>query len=248
MRPIAIAICDDEEFFVDQLYSLVSTYINESRLEAGVEKYLDVELLCEQILSGDKSYDLIFLDIDMPKLSGMAAAKKLRDGGYEGIICFVTSLHNYALEAYKVEALGYVTKPAQYREVYRLVEKAIVQIHYQIHRAEAEKRYLEVKVHKNDIKVDMENILYVEKRRNQSVIHMENGEVVCYEALNSLFHRLNQDKFCYCHQGFVVNFDKIMEVTPTFIALGEGRTVPVSRRHQGRLKERLLCKIRGDKV
>ena len=89
----------------------------------------------------------------------------------------------------------------------------------------------------------MDNILYIEKRRNQSVIHLEDGETVCYESLKNLFDRLNQNKFCYSHQGFVVNFDKIKEVLPTYIALGDGREVPVSRRYQKELKDRHMDTI-----
>ncbi|MBQ7925823.1 MAG: response regulator transcription factor [Lachnospiraceae bacterium] len=243
MKNISVAICDDEEFFRDSLYSLVTACMNENKYTFSIERYTDGEMLLEDVASGDKEYDLFFLDIDMPKMSGMDVAKRLRQKGANGIICFVTSHDRYALDAYKVEALGYVIKPAQYVDVKKLVEKAVIQIFHQYDIKEAEKRFLEINTQKGKTLVDMQNILYIEKRRNQSVIHLEAGEVVCYESLKSLYDRLNQSVFCYAHQGYVVNFDKIKEVLPTFIALGEGREVPVSRKYQKELSERHMNMI-----
>lgn len=244
MKTINVALCDDEEVFLDMIYSLVMACMNENKYNFTVTKYLDSKQLLSDIQAGSVEYDLLFLDIDMPEMSGIDVARKLREGRYDGIICFVTSHNRYALEAYGVEALGYIMKPAQYVDVKKLVEKAVIQIFYRFDVQEAEKRFLEINTQSGKKVITMDNILYIEKRRNQSVVHLEDGEVVCYESLKSLFDRLNQSKFCYSHQGFVVNFDKILEVLPTYIALGEGREVPVSRRYQKELKDRHMNTIR----
>lgn len=243
MKTINVAICDDEEVFLDMIYSLVMACMNENKYSFAVTKYMDGMQLLSDIQSGSMECDLLFLDIDMPEMSGIDVARKLREKGYDGIICFVTSHNRYALDAYGVEALGYIMKPAQYGDVKRLVEKAVVQIFYRFDVKEAEKRFLEINTQSGKKVITMNNILYIEKRRNQSVIHLEDGETVCYESLKNLYDRLNQSKFCYSHQGFVVNFDKIKEVLPTYIALGEGREVPVSRRYQKELKERHMNMI-----
>ncbi len=243
MKKISIAVCDDEEFFLDSIFSLVTACMNENRYIFEIDRYSEGEVLLESIESGEKEYDLLFLDIDMPKLSGMDVAKELRRRNCEGIICFVTSHNKYALDAYNVEALGYVIKPAQYIDVKKLVEKAVVQIFYRFDKQEAAKRFLEINTHTGRRQVSMHSILYIEKRRNQSVLHLEAGEIVCYESLKSLYERLNQSIFCYVHQGYVVNFDKIKEVLPTFIALGDGCEVPVSRKYQKALSERHMNKI-----
>ncbi len=250
MKQITIGICDDEAYFLEEVYTLVSACGNDNRYNFSIAKYLESEILLEDIESGRKDFDLLFLDIDMPKLSGIEVAERLRKEGYEGVICFVTSHNRYALDAYGVEALGYLLKPAQYAEVKRLMEKAVIQIFYGFDAKEAEKRYLEVSARKSKQRIDMQKILYVEKRRNQSVIHLEDGEVVCYETLKSLFQRLNQEKFCYAHQGFVVNFDKIQEVAPASIILDEGKEIPVSRKYQKILRERhmnLIYQIRDER-
>lgn len=243
MKTIQIAVCDDEEFFVEDISVIVTKCMKEKNFLFTVEKYKDARKLVESVTTGEKEYDLLFLDIDMPTMSGVEAAEALRREGYDGIICFVTSHDQYAFRAYGVEALGYIMKPAQFREVGKLLEKAVIQIFYRFDAKEAEKVFLEISLQSGKRTIRMDDILYVEKRRNQCVIHMEEGEVVCYESLKSLHERLNQSQFCYCHQGFVVNFEKIKEVQPTFICLGEGREVPLSRKYYKGLRERHMSII-----
>ncbi len=243
MKKMLIAVCDDEEYFLEEIYNLVIAAANENGLDVKVDKYSDIELLSEQIVSNGEQYDLLFLDIDMPKMSGLDAAYQLTQKGYEGTFCFVTSKVQYALEAFNVEAIGYLVKPAQYVNVKRMLEKAMIQIRYTYDRKEAEKRYIDITYRNEKITVDTENILYLEKRRNQCVIHLEDRELVCYEPLKQLYARMDQNKFCYAHQGFVVNFDKIIDVLPAVIVLGEGREIPVSRKYQPGLRERHMRKI-----
>ena len=243
MKPVNVAICDDEEYFLKELEKLVSVYANEAKCELEIDTYQDPERLVEEITSGKKEYQLVFLDVEMPGMSGVEAAKKLREKGYQDVICFVTGFEGYALDAFSVEAIGYICKPAQYLDIKKVIHKALIQIYYNWDVEEAKKRYLEVCTQKSSMMVDIRQILYLEKRRNQCVIHMETGEVVCYETLKHLFSKLNQQKFCYCHQGYIVNFDKIKEVKKEVICFGEGKEVPVSRRYQSELRERHMNKI-----
>lgn len=243
MKPISVAICDDEVYFLEELEKLVSVSGNENECELSISTYQDVDELIRTIVEKKQEYELLFLDVEMPKRTGMEAAKKLRNEGYDGVICFVTSHVDYALAAYEVEALGYVVKPAKYTELKRLMQKALIQIYYRRDREEAQKRYLEVSIQKERVMVDTLHILYVEKRRNQCVVHLEDGEIVCYISLKNLFEQLNQQKFCYVHQGYVVNFDKIKEVKQNTVCFGEGREIPVSRKYQAELKNRHMDKI-----
>lgn len=247
MKQILVGICDDEQFFLDEIYTLVYACCNECKLDFAITTYLDVEKLMEKIISKEEEYDILFLDVEMPGMTGIEAARKLRAEGYEGVICFSTSHTQYALEAYGVEAVGYFMKPAQYDDVKKLIKKATVQIFYSFNAKEAEKRYLEINTQKEQVMIDMNRILYVEKRRNQCVFHLEDGEIVCYETLKNIFPRLNQAKFCYTHQGFIVNFGKVKEVQQDAVTFGEGREIPVSRKYYKMLKERKKNEIRYSK-
>ena len=251
MRQIEIAICDDQEYYLEQLFSLLNIYQKESNYDFHIRKYLDGKKLLEEYKSKENELDLVFLDVDMPGINGVDVAHHLRRNGYEGIICFVTSYDQYAIDAYGVEAMGYLLKPAQYSQLKRMLEHAVIQIFYKLDKEEAQKRYLEIDGKRSVVTVDLEKVLYFEKRRNQCVIHLEDGELVCYDTLKNIYERLNQVKFCYAHQGYIVNFDKIKEVGPDYIAFGDNREIPVSRKYQKGLSERhmdLIHRLQRERI
>lgn len=243
MEAIKIGICDDEDFFREELDKLVSVYANEAEHDFDIHTYSKAEDVATDILEKNEEYHILFLDVEMDGMTGMEAAQKLRRAGYKGVICFVTSKDRYAFDAFGVEAIGYVKKPAKYQDVKRLVQKALVQIYYQQDEEEAKKRYLEITTQNEKVMLDLQQVLYVEKRRNQCVIHMESSEIVCYETLKKLYERLDKTKFSFTHQGFIVNFDKIKEVKKDTVCFGAGREIPVSRRYQAELRERHMNKI-----
>lgn len=244
MDIIRIGICDDEDFFREELDKLVSVYSNEAEHDFDIHTYSKAEDVATDILVKNEEYHILFLDVEMDGMTGMEAAQKLRREGYEGVICFVSSKDRYAFDAFGVEAIGYVKKPAKYQEVKRIVQKALIQIYYQRDEEEAKKRYLEITTQNEKTMLDLHQVLYVEKRRNQCVIHMEDSEIVCYETLKKLYERLDKTKFRFTHQGFIVNFDKIKEVKKDTVCFGAGREIPVSRRYQSELRECHMDKIR----
>ena len=243
METIKIGICDDETFFREELEKLVSVYANESEQTLEIRTYAAAKTLATDILEEKEEFHMLFLDVEMDEMSGMDAARKLREHGYKGVICFVTGKDQYALDAFSVDAIGYLQKPAKYQDVKRMVQKALVQIYYQWDEAEAKKRYLEITTQNEKTMIDIRQILYVEKRRNQCVIHLEDSEMVCYETLKSIYEKLDKRNFCFTHQGFIVNFDKIKEVKKDIVCLGAGREIPVSRRYQNELREKHMNKI-----
>lgn len=243
MRHFEVRICDDEKYYIDELETLLTAVGKELEHDMGISTYQDVEELLRDIIEEKKECHILFLDVEMPKMSGVDAAIKLRKAGYEGVICFVTSFNKYALDAYQVEALGYVAKPAQYDELKRLMKRACIEVFYRMDEEAAKKRYIEVSSHGRNYIVDLKKVLYIEKRKNQAIIHMEEGEVTCYEPLKVLHARLDQNQFVYTHQGFIANFDKIKEVCDESVMFGEGCEIPVSRKYQKDLRKRHMADI-----
>ena len=243
METIRIGICDDEIFFREEIEKLVSVYANEAEHDFDIHTYASAEDLANDVQLNHADYHMLFLYVEMDGMTGMEAAQKLRAEGYMGVICFVSSKDKYAFDAFGVDAIGYVKKPAKYQDVKHMIQKALVQIYYQRDEDEAKKRYLETTTQNEKVMLDLQQVLYMEKRRNQCVIHMEASEIVCYETLKSLYERLDKQKFYFTHQGFIVNFDKIKEVKKDTVCLGAGREIPVSRRYQSNLYKLHMDKI-----
>ena len=235
MPNIRVAVCDDEEFYREELSNLIVIYGNETGHPLSPDIWDSASALLDAVKSGEKEYDMIFLDIEMPELSGMEAAEELRKMEKHVTLCFVTSHINYAYNAYLIDADGYVHKPIQYLDVKRLMEKAEMQLCYRISVEQAEKRYLEIKSGRRNAIVDLNKVVYIEKRRNQCIFHCTDGEQICYDTLKNIYKRLDQERFVYIHQGFIANYTHIKEVQNDRVCFGSGMEAPLSRRYYPRI-------------
>ena len=243
MESIRIAICDDEEYYREELKKLISVYGNEYETDVTVKDFDNMEELSRLICEGQIKYDLLFLDVEMPGCSGIDGAKRIREFDKEVVICFVTSHDKYALSAFEVDALGYVVKPVKYVDIKRQIEKAKVLIYYKKDAAEAEKRYVKVSSNKEDIIIDTEKVIYIEKRRNRCVFHMNDSEIVCYDTLKKVYEKIDRQKFLFTHQGFIANFDYIKEVKKNVVCFGNNMEIPISRKYYIDVRDKHLDKI-----
>ena len=235
-----ILICDDDLLIVEKLQKYLKSYFSHLHLSCPeIVCFLDGESLLAD--PGDK--DILFLDIEMPGLDGMEAAMALREMGETAEICFVTSHGAYALNSYQVDAVGYIMKPIKYTEVKRAIDRAKISINYRRDAQKAKKRYLDIKISRNNVTIDLEKVVYIEKRRNQCVFHLEDGEYICYETLSKIYERLDHDSFIYTHQGFIASFHHIKEVKRNAVCFGRGVEIPISRKHYEPVKAMHMDKI-----
>lgn len=243
MPEMRIAVCDDEEFYRDELSKMITVYGNETGQKLILDTWESGIALLDAVKGGDKDYDIIFLDIEMPELSGMEAGEELRRMGKNMALCFVTSFNEYALNAYQIDAIGYVVKPIQYLDLKKMMEKAEMQYWYRKKTEEAQKRYLEVKCGRRTAIIDLEKVVYIEKRRNQCVFHLTDGEQICYDTLKNIYKQLDHDIFMQIHQGFIANYNHVKEVTNDRVFFGSGMEAPLSRRYYDAIYGRYMDKL-----
>lgn len=243
MPKMKIAVCDDEEFYRDELTKMITVYGNEAGRELTMDTWASATGLLDAVKCGNKDYDIIFLDIEMPELSGMEAAEELRRMGKNMALCFVTSFNEYALNAYQIDAIGYVIKPIQYLDLKKMMEKAEMQYWYRKKTGEAQKRYLEVMCERRSVIIDLEKVVYIEKRRNQCVFHLTDGEQICYDTLKNIYKQLDHDIFMQIHQGFIANYNHVKEVLNDRVCFGSGMEAPLSRRYYDAVHSRYMDKL-----
>lgn len=243
MRTYKIAICDDEDFYVENIYHYLQAYKSEFSKEVSSHKYNNPEKLIEEMKSGDK-YDIVFLDVDMPIMSGTDAASKIREFNRDVTICFVTAYEDYAYRAFQVDASGYLVKPVKYVDFKNLMQKCLQQIQYIEDRKTSEDKYIEIRTDRECVIVKLDDIIYIEKRRNQCVYHMVDCEISVYDTLLNVYEMLDKEKFHFVHQGFIVNFDFIKEVRTDRIFITRNLDIPLSRKYSKFIKELHMDKIR----
>ena len=117
-KRLAIAICEDETYILEELRKKAERYIKKRRLTANIKTYTSGE----ELLKESAAFDIILLDLRLPGLNGMEVAKQI--SGKSPII-FITSYQEYALEAFEVEAVHYLLKPVTDERLYVAMDRAI---------------------------------------------------------------------------------------------------------------------------
>lgn len=196
--------------------------------------------------------DIVFLDVQMPVLDGFDVVELLAPPRPH--IVFVTAYDTYALQAFEVHALDYLTKPVRLSRLNRTLA------HLQSHVSKAQQsaqldalhqertppplQRLTVHVGRRLRVVPVDAIRFIEADAKLVFVHLETGKYPIDFTLDTLEERLDSDQFIRIHRSYLVSIPQIQELIPTstgraFVRLQDGRTLPVARRRIGHVKRYL---------
>ncbi len=217
-----IAVCDDNLDELSRISSLLEDYSRELDSSVTYEAFHSATELIETIRI--RRFDLLLLDILMPGITGMEAAKELRQSDNDIPIIFLTSSREFAVESYRVGASDYIMKPARKDEIFPSISK-------QLARFTQEDAYLTLKTGKGIIKLPFSHIAYVEVINRSVRFILADGEVrEAYGYLTDYESDLLSDPHFYKpHRSYVVNLRQVTELNKKGFATIMGKTVPVAR-------------------
>ncbi len=168
------------------------------------------------------SVDLIFVDINMPQLSGLEFAEAISP---DIKIVFITAYRDYAVEGFKLDAADYLVKPLPYATFLKSVDKILRRYFDDAQSIE----HIFVRSECRSVRVTLSEILYIESRREYMDIHLSSGEVVSTISNVSAMHdKLPKGRFIKAHRSFIVNVDNISLVENHAIIFGKQR-IPLSK-------------------
>jgi two-component system response regulator LytT len=239
MKINCIAV-DDEPFAL----SLICSYIEQTPYLNLVDKFSNgVEAL--KAVHEQPEIQLVFLDIRMTDLSGIELARIIEQTGRKKYlrIIFTTAYDQYALEGFKVDALDYLLKPFNFVDFSRAATKAYDYFTLLEQTSastksigsfgQAEKSYLYLKVDYQLVKVDMEDILYIEGLKDYVKLYLKSQEkpLLTLTSLKSLEEKLPASAFLRIHRSFIVGIDQIKSVTKNSVQIGS-TTIPVTDQYK----------------
>ena len=218
---IRIAIVEDEESFRERLIHYCEVFSSEKGEKASPTSFSNGM----EFLEGYRgNFDLVLMDISMPHMDGMDCARRLRERDEQVPIIFITSMAQYAIRGYEVEAMGFMIKPVQYEEFVMKLERVRRRL-----QASAIQPYAIIQ--KNDTRVvDIRAIYYVEVLNHNLIFHTRDGTFQTYGKLGALeedgrfsgFVKVSASHLVNC--AFVGNIGKTtMEVAGDQIALSRRR-------------------------
>lgn len=177
----------------------------------------------------ENEVDLIFLDIQMPDLSGIELARILsgRNMGYTPSIIFTTAFDQFALEGYKLDVVDYLLKPFGYEEFLRGANKALNLVSRKavqpIETIAKEEDYIYLKVEFQTVKIACSDITYIEGLKDYAKLHLINPErtILSLITLKALEEKLPKDKFMRIHKSTIVSLGKVSAVTKNAVYIGK---------------------------
>lgn len=216
---LSIAIVDDVRSEAEYLASFVERYGNENNEKMKIARFKSGF----DFLDGYKAvYDAVFLDIEMPDIDGMAAARKLREFDNDIIIIFVTNIAKYAIQGYSVGALDYLLKPPKYADIkmrMNIISK----------RKRLNDYSIVIPYQGGERKLTSGEIVYVESRGHDIIFHTDGDEILWKgTTLKRVESELTEHGFYRCNNCYLVNLRYCTEIKDNSVMVN-GEELQISR-------------------
>lgn len=232
-------LVDDEPLALNVLEEYIKN-INEFEIIAKCESAVQAfEILRKQKI------DLIFLDIQMPMLSGVQFLKSINKPPK---VIFTTAYKEYAVEGFELDATDYLVKPISFErflkavgKYFKLVAPEINSISTVTQQPTLYDQYLLVKVKKKLVKVILSEILFIESLKDYIKIHMKGKSVVTKMFISEIEEKLPSDLFLRIQRSFIVAMDKIDSFSPNNVEINE-HEIPIGRSYKNLVFKHLMDK------
>ena len=220
----------------------------------GLEEHVqEIEFLrciatCENALKAstylnEQKIDLLYLDIHMPKVTGIDFLKSLKN---PPLTILTTAYSDYALEGYTLDVIDYLVKPITFERFLKASQKAMEffqlktnATNYSTNRAD----YFFVRCDRKFEKVFFRDVSYVEGLQNYAVIHLHDRKLITYITLTSLENQLPKDEFLKVHKSFLISVPHVQAIEGDEIIIDDTR-IPISRN----LREQVTQQILGNRL
>lgn len=184
-----------------------------------------------------ESVDVLFLDIQMPGISGMALMKSLEN---PPLVVFTTAYDQYAVEGYEVSAVDYLLKPISPDRFKKAVEKVREMIQYK-KSSSRDLNYMFIRADYQDIKVMFDDILYVEGLKDYVKVVTKEKRIITLTNIKGMLEKLPQDRFIRVHKSYIVAKDKVQTVKGTILTIDD-KEIPIGLTFKDNFMKRMNLK------
>ena len=231
---IQCIIVDDERVAREILENLLSK-IQSVRIVGSFKNAIDAF----NCINSEK-VDLIFLDINMPEISGLSFAKSINKNIK---IIFTTAYREYAVDGFDLQAVDYLLKPISFERLFQAINKYLnenspVNLPEKEAFTTEENDYIFVRSDRKMIKINFDEIAFVESLSDYIKIHLENKVIITRETITNIEARLPKKDFIRVHRSFIVSIKHIDSFTNEYLEINN-REIPISRTYKNEVLVRL---------
>ena len=223
MKKIKCIIVDDEPLAVALLKNYADKLLQLEVVLATTDVFEVIDFLQKQTV------DLIFIDIQMPELSGIQLMQMFNKDNY---FIVTTAYANYALESYDYRVVDYLLKPITFDKFHKAVTKFTDFVTLE---AKETANYLFVKVDGKQVKVNPEDIYFIEGLSDYIRIHLQNERLIVLDNLKDFINKLPSKDFMRIHKSYIIQLDKIKSIDGNLIYHALGST-PIGETYKNEIK------------
>ncbi|MGN1147593.1 MAG: LytR/AlgR family response regulator transcription factor [Lachnospiraceae bacterium] len=220
-----IAICEDEEIMAKKIWNML---FDMPDMEA---KYflssMDLLKCCEM----GETFHIIFCDIVMESMDGIALCREIRKFDKEVYIVFLSNYIDFAPQGYEVGAFRYLLKPV----TKEALEKVILEIREDMKKTSK----VLLKAVEGNIILKEQDILYAEIKDKEACVYYDGDSVIINRSMGELEASLNPSAFFRIHRKYLVNLERVREYDQYHLTLDNGKSLPISKRQSAGFKKAL---------
>lgn len=239
MKKIKVAICDDEYKVIDIIFSAVTAAFEKRGHIAEIETFTSAESLARRV--NVQVFDLLFLDIDMPRMDGIALGRRLRKNNDDTDIIFVSNREDRVFDAIKINPFAFVRKSNFLSDISDAVERYLAAL-------EARSgSMLTVEGKSGIVNVQIRHVIWFEGAGKVQMMHAEGKAepIPVHRSMEKLEAELEKWGFIRIHKGMLVNFRFISRILVGAVELTTGDVLPMSRRKATSIKAKYLELLRN---
>lgn len=225
---IKIAICDDDSAVAESIESHLMILSAEYRKKFEIDVYYSGEKL--GTFFEEQKYDLLFIDIEMPRISGIDTVKLIRELNQDALVIFISSHKTYFEQLFDVQPFNFLHKPIDWEKFDDIFNKAYLRII-------KPPKYFWFSSERASYRIPIDEILQFESVRRKIYLTTSKGRYELYGTLKEIYSQFSDENFIYVSQSDLVNMRHIQKIYPDYIVLSDDRKVYISRRKQAYVRE-----------
>lgn len=234
---IQIAICDDDMTTTSQIEEYIRQIKIEQHIQVQSRIFFDGKSFIQSV-EGGEVYDLIYLDVEMPLMKGLDAAKKLREMDIPSLIIYISNYETYCESMIETEPFRFLRKPINNMDLFR---KYFMSAYKKLENKNEYYTYSYKKIHH---KVNINDIMYFESNNRKIYMHTNGNspDDVFYDQLDNVQKDLESKSctFIRIHQSYLVNNTYINTAQHDIVILVNGTELPISEKRQKEIQRKLF--------